>query len=808
MSSGFSVNDVTYKALYNQMMHKPSKTRGLIDVYLYEEKIIEHNDNKIAKAVGQQDKINAYEDLTKYLVSVAKDFTAENTSKEMMEIVCYLFQNTSAGKAYLSKLSTESGGGGSGSSEDKEENSKCREPIDPDKLKITFDDIAGQEETKSTIKQTYIYPIYYPNLFIEKTKGMLLYGPPGTGKCLHPEEKVIMFDGTIKESRYIKQGDLLMGDDSAPRFVLSTCIGEDEMFEIIPNKGESYKVNSPHIISLVSKDNEYIDIPLNEYLEKDDLWKSCYKGYRVSVDWPEQNLPFNPYDFGLHTKNIPQIYKINSRENRLQLIAGLLDSNGSIGKDGYFVFVSEEENLIDDIIFLSRSLGIYVEKSSTEPNKCFIHGDVEIPTKTLHLKSRKTNEDFLRYDFNVKSLGYGRYCGFELSGNHRFLLKDFTVSHNTLLAKATVAELAGKTAFFDPSPGEIKGSKHGKTEKNIDLLFTCAADVIGKDTGMVDANGNKITYDSAVIFIDEFEGIGGIKEGDNMMTLSVNALLQKMDGMGSTPGVSLIAATNFPWKLEEAILRRFTNRVLIDLPDEEARRFLLLEPLYKNFFFPLMDEDAKKKQFPIILADGSLNYGFLDELKELGQFNCSYNGEEDTYSIITQDLIEEFAGKLGPNKEGQALIHRIKNDEKYFDPGLQDLSSVKVGHSGSDISKIMDIAIRKAAMRALTHGYFKKVEIGDEKNYIYVSTPEFFQQSKNQRKRSKDLYTIHKDKANKDNINYIESTPEERKRIRNYSICKEDIEAAIKDYPSTIKTLTYLDVLNYRYHNTAPPNRN
>lgn len=412
----------------------------------------------------------------------------------------------------------------------------------------------------------------------------------------------------------------------------------------------------------------------------------------------------------------------------------------------------------------------------------------------------------------------GRYPNLFVTKTKGMLFYGPPGSGKTLLAKATVGELKGATAFYDPTPGEIKGAKHGRTEKNIDLLFNCAADIIGKPSPYADEYGNQLNYESSIIFIDEFEGIGGLKRGDPMMTLSVNALLQKMDGMSSSPGVSVIAATNFPWNLEEAILRRFTNRVLIDLPDKKAREFLILEPLYKYFYFPPMDEKEKKRKHPLLLKSGKLDYSFLDKLDEYGNKICrrkfdqskyNFDGREPDSEIISEKFIKYFSKKLGPNEKGKDIIKQIKNGEigKDYDPSKEELGDVEVGYSGSDISKIMDIAIQKAASRALEKGIFKKVIIKSDKGdeYYYV-TAKFDGNSPDE------FYTIYKEKMSystyKDKgIKLIDNTSEERKRIINLSICAQDIEFAMKEYPSTINTVNYLDLLIYRYQNRPPSSK-
>ena len=73
-----------------------------------------------------------------------------------------------------------------------------------------------------------------------------------SGKCLARGTPVMLHDGTIRPVEEIRVGDLLMGDDSAPRRVLSLARGRERMVRVVPTAGyhEPYTVNRSHILSV------------------------------------------------------------------------------------------------------------------------------------------------------------------------------------------------------------------------------------------------------------------------------------------------------------------------------------------------------------------------------------------------------------------------------------------------------------------------------------------------------------------------------------------------------------------------------
>ena len=162
----------------------------------------------------------------------------------------------------------------------------------------------------------------------------------------------------------------------------------------------------------------------------------------------------------LNNKHIPHIYKTASIDERRQLLAGLLDTDGCY-YEGIFDITQKRKNIAEDIVFLARSLGLaaYMKSSfkkatnSKNPQlkeywRVAITGDIDmIPTKILRKQAtpRKQIKNVLNTGFTVERIGIGEYFGFNLDGDHLYLLDDFTVTHNCWRGTVNLATGMGKS---------------------------------------------------------------------------------------------------------------------------------------------------------------------------------------------------------------------------------------------------------------------------------------------------------------------------------------------------------------------------
>jgi len=178
----------------------------------------------------------------------------------------------------------------------------------------------------------------------------------------------------------------------------------------------------------------------------------------------------------------------------------------------------------------------------------------------------------------------------------------------TYIVKAAVNQLQLKggnsvgVLFFAPSPGDLKGKYVGETEKRIEEIFTCASRAACNHE--IDCkNGKKYI---SIIFMDEFDAIAPDRENDTtgLAANSVNTLLQMMDGINSKPNVAVIAATNFPWYLDAAILRRFDTQILVDIPKEsdmldllntEMKQMIQLKPNESEYSYCEIEKQKEEK---------------------------------------------------------------------------------------------------------------------------------------------------------------------------------------------------------------------
>jgi superfamily II DNA or RNA helicase len=344
----------------------------------------------------------------------------------------------------------------------------------------------------------------------------------GAGKCLARDTPVLMYNGNVKAVQDVAVGDHLMGDDGFPRLVQSTCRGEDELFKIVPDSDwhEPYTVNSSHILTLKHvKTGMICDVDIATVLSWSECKRKQWRGFAVGV-----------HEFGQDGVHDPQYIDSSvlygSYEKRLKFAKEFTKThfvNGRLAVDCKF------KQLAIELQFLFRSL-------------C-------VPVKITNQHVLEVNlVDKSEYSFSIQPMGKGDYYGFEINGNRRFLLGDFTVTHNTVIGLYAISEL-GKKAMIVVHKDFLLGQWKERIEQflpdaRVGLIKAKVVDVVDKDIVIASLQSLSMKEYPADVFkgigfvvIDEVHRTGtevfslALHKMNFKYSLGLSATIQRKDGL-------------------------------------------------------------------------------------------------------------------------------------------------------------------------------------------------------------------------------------------------------------------------------------
>jgi len=270
-----------------------------------------------------------------------------------------------------------------------------------------------------------------------------------------------------------------------------------------------------------------------------------------------------------NNKHIPDIYLRASRQDRLQLLAGLIDTDGyySVAPDsgpnhkGYYEIIQVREDLARQIVWLASSLGF-----GATIRKCIkgikaidfigeywrvgIYGKIhEIPVLIERKRAKEGTPNKNPLVTGIKEIisqGVGEYYGFTLSDDHLYLTNDFMIHHNSgksctlqFIMKNVIEDLKGIVIIFDAPTLFIQGMR--------------ALRQIQKDVPVV-------------AIMEDLDSI--------LEYYSESSVLNILDGINQVESCIFLATTNYPEKLGARVINRpsrFDKRFKIGFPSAEAR---------------------------------------------------------------------------------------------------------------------------------------------------------------------------------------------------------------------------------------------
>lgn len=300
---------------------------------------------------------------------------------------------------------------------------------------------------------------------------------------------------------------------------------------------------------------------------------------------------FNLY---CHEKFIPEEYKYSSYEQRIELVQGLLDTDGSIQKDkGGIGYYSTSKRLLSDLAEVVRSLGNMYVKIHYDRKSLNIGCEAErkIEMFSLNRKKKRAEDSIDYYRIHENKRYYNNLhiidiqdinlyddctCFTVDAEDHQFIAGETVVTHNTYLAKAMHTEMNLPLYILDVA--ELL--KQGNGLERMKKIFSCLR-----------KKGN----DKCILFMDECDGIFKSREDPNVAESTkqlTNIIMQNLQEINDDIDSELIiiAASNYRDQLDDATLTRFQVQCNFLLPDD-YKEFIELE-FKKMKRFNLIDDVA------------------------------------------------------------------------------------------------------------------------------------------------------------------------------------------------------------------------
>lgn len=252
---------------------------------------------------------------------------------------------------------------------------------------------------------------------------------------------------------------------------------------------------------------------------------------------------------------------------------------------------------------------------------------------------------------------------FKIPVDNKILLHGHTGCGKTATANAIAKALNKKIITLNL--GGFVSSKLGETGKNLSDVFKTTS------------------YDNAVLFIDEFDFVGKLRDYDNQdsgeMKRLVNTLIQQIDNLNDDS--LLICATNHIKVIDTALLRRFQIKLEYELPDKEK-----LDKYYDSILVNFPENINKiKRTYEISYAEAKdliyqqIKVNIIKLEKEKKHFLFLYetlkkqnsNGSKDT---LFNYQLNELENKTEKSEPYQLIAKKTKNENDKIEGIIVELS--------------------------------------------------------------------------------------------------------------------------------------
>jgi transitional endoplasmic reticulum ATPase len=230
----------------------------------------------------------------------------------------------------------------------------------------------------------------------------------------------------------------------------------------------------------------------------------------------------------------------------------------------------------------------------------------------------------------------------------------------SVLAKQGIAVPRSILLQGPPGTGKTEIARVIASEAGMSFKAYSTAQLKGQYLGQTAANVKKVfetarASSPAIVYLDEIDIVAGSRGGgrdDRFTDEFLGQILQEMDGITHhEESVFVIASTNSPQTLDDALKSRFEETITVDLPDESARLAILNvrlkgKPLADNVISSLREIAARSSEW-----SGRDMKNLVASAERGATSRARKEGKMDAVQITAEDLMASFEKMLAGSKQ-------------------------------------------------------------------------------------------------------------------------------------------------------------
>ena len=466
------------------------------------------------------------------------------------------------------------------------------EPYKPEEGKqemsdIHYEDIGGLGRELQLVREMIELPLRHPEIFerlgIQPPKGVLLYGPPGTGKTLiakavanEVDAHFITLSGPEIMSKYYGESEKGLrekfeeAEQNAPAIIFI-----DEIDSIAPKreetKGEVERRVVAQLLSLMDglKGRGQVIVIAATNLP-DSIDPALRRGGRfdreIEIGIPDKKGRLEI--FQVHTRGVPLADDVKIEEFANS-------THGFVGAD---------------ISLLVKEAAMHALRKVIPQIKI----DEDIPNEVLD-QLKVTNDDFAEARKHVEpsamrevlvevpDVTWKQVGGLEDIKQELKEAVEWPIKYPDIFERLQTKAPKGILLFGPPGTGKTLLAKAVANESECNFIAVKGPELLSKWVGESEKGVREIFRKArqaspSIIFFDEIDALvpkRGTYAGSSHVTESVvSQILTELDGMEELKNVTILAATNRPDMLDDALLRpgRLERHIYVPAPDEESRK--------------------------------------------------------------------------------------------------------------------------------------------------------------------------------------------------------------------------------------------